>query len=139
MSTPEHPTGPDERGFGERPREAVLGESAETERERTAQQAAAHVRDGEGEGNEYAAYEQAMREHVATGMAGGPDRAIDERDRAQAPRLSATGSATGSTTAAAPRAGPTLFPVAVPRTGPTTSSPRATTPMTPPRSARLGP
>src|SRR5215207_4377720 len=96
MSTPEHPTGPDERGFGERPREAVLGESAETERERTAQQAAAHERDGEGEGNEYAAYEQAMREHVATGMPGGPDRAIDERDHG--PGATAVGDRTGDRT-----------------------------------------
>ena len=96
MSTPEHPTGHDERGFGERPREAVLGESAETEPERTAQQAAAHERDREGEGNEYAAYEQAMREHVATGMADGPDRAIDERDHG--PGATAVGDRTGDRT-----------------------------------------
>ena len=53
-------------------------------------------RDGEGEGNEYAAYEQAMREHVATGMAGGPDRAIDERDHG--PGATAVGDRTGDRT-----------------------------------------
>lgn len=79
MSTPEHPTGQDERSFGERLREAVVGESVEAEGERTAQQAAAHERDA-GEGNEYAAYEQAMREHVEAGMVGGSAGAIDERD-----------------------------------------------------------
>jgi hypothetical protein len=93
MSTPEQPTGHDERGFGERPREAVLDESAETERERTAQQAAAHGRDAEGEGNEYADDEQAMREHVKTGVADGPDRAIDERDHG--PGATAVGDRTG--------------------------------------------
>jgi hypothetical protein len=78
MSTPEHPTGHDERGFGERLREVVVGESAESERDRTAQHAAAHERDGEE--NEYAAYEQAMREHVESGVLDGPDRTVDGRD-----------------------------------------------------------
>lgn len=146
MTTPEHPTGHDERGFGERLREVVVGESAETERERTAQQAAAHKRDADGEGNEYAAYEQAMREHVESGILDGPDRAIDERDQGRgAPVVDRTGdrfddrsevgegdrfdggSRTASGTAAVPGGGlenrsddsvPTRYPDDVPAIGP---------------------